>query len=83
MVVEVTLAHKAQVQVSTILICGTNMGKVELQDNLHSVNTLQSARARRQKLKFCGKYKVCNGLVSSKVHTVENTYAMNTQSNAD
>ena len=45
MVVEVALAGKTQVQVRAgpSLVCGTNRGKVELQDNRRSVSTLQSA----------------------------------------
>ena len=43
MVVEVALTRKIQVQIRPSLVCGTNMGKVELQDDCHSMSTLQSA----------------------------------------
>ena len=42
-VLEVALAHKIQIEIWATLVCDTNMDKVELQDYLRSVNTLQSA----------------------------------------
>ena len=41
-VAEVILACKIQVEICATLICITNIGKVELQDDLCSVHTLQS-----------------------------------------
>ena len=82
MVVEVALARKIQDQIQApSLVCCTNRGKVELQDDRRSVSTLQSAvehtRARRKKLRFHGKYEAYNfgkkGLAGPNVQMVENT----------
>ena len=64
------------------LIFATNMDKVDLQDDLRSTSTLQSAvkctHARRKKLNFHRKYEAYNigknGLAESRIQMVENRY---------
>ena len=61
-----------------LLVCGTNMGKVELHDDHRSVSTLQSAvqHTKKKSLDSTGNTKHTilgkNGLVGSNVQMVEN-----------